>query len=44
MMENVLALAELSAELETQGFLGVISSSGNSNDSNNCGSNQSEGC
>lgn len=41
-MQNVLALAELSAELETQGFLGIIS--GNSNDSNNCGSHQSEGC
>jgi len=43
-MNDVLALAELGADLETQGFLGIYSSSGNSNDSNNCGSNQSEGC
>lgn len=43
MMDSVLALAELGVEAETQGFLGVIGS-GNSNDSNNCGSNRSSGC
>jgi len=42
MMDDVLGLAELSSEIETQGFFGVIS--GNSDDSNNCGSSQSEGC
>lgn len=44
MMNNVLALAELSTELEEQGFLGVIEPSGNSNDSNGCGSGRSSGC
>ncbi|MGH3713911.1 MAG: hypothetical protein ACRDT4_10695 [Micromonosporaceae bacterium] len=43
MMNTVLALAELGAEVETDGFLGIYSS-GNSNDSNNCGSSNSEGC
>jgi hypothetical protein len=48
-MQSVLALAELAAEVETQGFqevnvLGFTITSGNSDDSNNCGSNASEGC
>jgi len=42
MMNNVLALAELGADMGEQGFLGVIS--GNSGNSNNCGSSSSEGC
>jgi hypothetical protein len=47
-MNSVLALAELAADLDPQGFqevniLGSITS-GNSDDSNNCGSDESEGC
>ena len=42
MMNSVLSLAELAADMETEGFFGVIS--GNSSDSNQCGSNDSRGC
>jgi hypothetical protein len=42
MMYDVLGLAELGEDLETQGFLGVIS--GNSSHSEACGSGVSDHC